>query len=342
MMLRAARASLAYRLGRTKLAYPPLLVSLEPTNFCNLRCPMCPVGHHAKDPAVSRGFMSDETFERLLPQLAAFKPVIAFHMGGETLMHRRFAPMGRRLRDAGMTVRLDSNAMLLGTEAVERLIEEQPVDELYLDMDGEDAASYEELRKRAKFDRFVANVRHLLAERARRGSKLKVIIKGIRRYEPGKRPGFPPHYKALFADNPPDAYRFAWADYWPGSHRSEVAAADGEVGVGYAVEPANFPPSRCQLLWSRLAIGWDGKGLLCCLDLNRTSFIGDLREEPLLDVWNGAAMRAARRAHVEGRQHEMELCGTCMQIRRQPPRLSLFANRISSGRDAAQGGERVS
>ena len=340
MILRALRASLAYRTGKVRLSYPPLLVSFEPTNYCNLRCPMCPVGHHAKDPRVARGFMSRAVFDRLLPQLAEFKPVIAFHMGGESLLHPDFFEMGRRLRDAGMTVRLDSNAMLIGEEIATRLVAERPIDELYLDMDGEDRASYEAIRRRASFDRFVRNTRRLLAIRAAHGGGPKIIVKNIRHYREGARAGFPDHYKAMLSAHPPDQYRFAWADYWPGSHRGDVMETAPERR--YAAPPAEGRPSRCELLWTRMAISWDGAALLCCLDLNREDVVARVTDVGIMGAWNSARMLDARRAHVEGRQDELALCGTCLQIRRPAPQARRPAALLGTSRNAAQGGESCS
>ncbi|POF27789.1 radical SAM/SPASM domain-containing protein [Roseibium marinum] len=343
LMLRSLQANFAYRFGFTRLPYAPLLISLEPTNYCNLRCPMCPVGHRAHDPSIARGFMPRAVFDTLLPELARIRPVIAFHMGGESLMHPDFFQMGQELRTAGLRVRLDSNAMLISRDVARRLIEHPPVDEIYLDLDGDDAGSYERIRKRANFDRVVGNIRHLLSFRAERKQSLpRIIVKGIRYYRLGAKPGFPDSYKALFADAPPDEYRFAWADYWPGSHREDLSSASAEDGALYQVPPANSDPKACELLWSRLAIGWDGQALLCCLDLNRTALIADVVKSGIMGAWNSPAMMDARRAHISGRQTEMSLCANCQQIRRESPSLLRRFKLLNTGRNASQGGERQS
>jgi hypothetical protein len=331
---REVAANVAYRLGLARLPYSPLLVSLEPTNFCNLRCPMCPVGHHAHDSQVARGFMPEELFHSLVAELALLKPIVAFHMGGESLIHPQFFRMARALVAAGLHVRMDSNAMLLDASAAAELID-CGIQEIYFDLDGTDAASYEAIRKRARFDRVVANIQGFLRLRQERGAKgTRVIVKNIQYFTPERTAGFPPQYKALFAANPPDEYRFAWADYWPGSHVTEVAASPNR----YEIDAAAMPPEKCALLWTRLAIGWDGAVLICCLDLNRTSILCNVRDTGVRGAWNSKAMQEVRRAHLARRQETLPLCGSCNQIRR-PQTQTLLPAWLSNSREGGQGGE---
>jgi radical SAM family protein/iron-sulfur cluster protein len=333
-LLRDISANAAYRLGLTRLPYAPILVSLEATNFCNLRCPMCPVGHHAHDRSVARGFMDEALFRSIVAELSTFKPIIAFHMGGESIMHPRFFQMVRTMADAGLFVRLDSNAVLISEAAAHQLVD-SGLSEIYLDLDGHDAASYEAIRKRARFDRVIGNISTLLRVRRERGATVpRLIVKNIQYFAPGKPAGFPPAYKALFADNPPDEYRFAWADYWPGMHKDEVASSSDRYGV----VAASVEPEKCSLLWSRLAIGWDGAVLVCCLDLNRTVILGNVGELGVLGAWNSPGMLDIRRAHVAGRQAELHLCATCNQIRR-PQKQALLPSWLSTSREGGQGGE---
>jgi hypothetical protein len=60
----------------------------------------------------------------------------------------------------------------------------------------------------------------------------------------------------------------------------------------------------------------------CCLDLNRTVEIGDVRKQSMAEIWNGEPLRALRRIHRENRQNEVALCRSCTMIQR-PPRTAL-------------------
>jgi hypothetical protein len=255
-------------------------------------------------------------------------------MGGESLLHPQFFEILQRLTACGLTVRLDSNAMLLGEAACRRLVT-SGLAEIYLDLDGHDSESYELIRKRAKFHRVVNNIRMLLRIRAEMRSSLpKIIVKNIQYYEARKRPGVPESYKKLFAEYPPDEFRFAWADYWPGDHAEKVQNDE----CTYSLHPWVGRPQKCSLLWTRLAIGWDGTVLICCLDLNRTTSLGNVASLGVLGAWNSSQMIEFRHAHRQGRQEGIALCSTCNQIRRKPWKPTLFSW-LSVSREGGQGGE---
>src|SRR5262249_14377621 len=69
----------------------PLIVSVEPTNGCNLRCPMCPTGLGAlRRP---KGGMDVDGFARLLDQLERTVLIMTFWGWGESTLHPRLFDM---------------------------------------------------------------------------------------------------------------------------------------------------------------------------------------------------------------------------------------------------------
>jgi MoaA/NifB/PqqE/SkfB family radical SAM enzyme len=256
--------------------------------------------------------MEMDTFYLLLKRLTPYRPHVALNMGGESMLHPELPLMVRELKAVGMYVFVDTNATRL-TPEVSNLLLDAGIDEMVVCLDGDSAAVYEAMRARANFDQVVANIQHLLRRRHGRASSTKVIIKNIRYYNPDDRPGFPDVFRSLFRTHPPDEYRFTWADHWPGMHRFRMPDA-------YAVQPYGTEYHPCINLWKLMAIGWDGQVFICCLDLERTTPIGDLRTMELMDIWNAPRMQVLRRVHRRGEQAQLPLCGTCNQIRRQPER----------------------
>ena len=55
-----------------------------------------------------------------------------------------------------------------------------------------------------------------------------------------------------------------------------------------------------------------GDVTVCCLDEHLENRIGNLRQTPLAELWEGETMQRWRRAHVEGRfQDSGPLCTRC-------------------------------
>ena len=65
--LNLARSGVDALLGRTVLTSLPPTAQVEPTNKCNLKCPLCPTGSGSM--ARARGTMSMDTFLKVLDEL---------------------------------------------------------------------------------------------------------------------------------------------------------------------------------------------------------------------------------------------------------------------------------
>ena len=56
----------------------------------------------------------------------------------------------------------------------------------------------------------------------------------------------------------------------------------------------------------------DGSVTVCCLDEHLENKLGNLRDTPLAELWNGALVNDWRRAHIEGRHQDSgPLCSRC-------------------------------
>jgi wyosine [tRNA(Phe)-imidazoG37] synthetase (radical SAM superfamily) len=314
--------NVCYRLGVSHLPYPPLLINLEPTNHCNLRCPMCPVS--VNYPTVERGLMEMNLFERIVKEIAPFRPEVALNLGGESAIHPELVRMVRELKRAGMYVFLDTNATRLTPSMSEGLLD-AGIDKLVFCLDGNTPESYEAMRVRGRFEETVDNIRYFLRLKRERNQRATyTVIKNIQYYDPHTEAAFPKNFAQLFDACPPDEYRFTWADYWPGSHRRQLRKQ-------YAVQPFAEQYIPCINLWKKLPISWDGMIYICCLDLNRTSPIGSVQEMGVLGTWNAPAMKEFRRRHARQEQAQLSLCQNCNQIRRHPEKA--LAGLLDAGGD---------
>ena len=71
----------------------PVHVSIEPTNACNARCPVCPVGEHTLTrPAES---LDPQLFETFMQQVSPYLLTLALWAWGEPLLHPQLAEILR-------------------------------------------------------------------------------------------------------------------------------------------------------------------------------------------------------------------------------------------------------
>ena len=76
-------AGLDQVLGRTRMLASPPVLQIEPTNICNLACPLCPSGRMAR----AKGMMSAETFETILRDLGDTLMLAILYGWGEPFLN---------------------------------------------------------------------------------------------------------------------------------------------------------------------------------------------------------------------------------------------------------------
>jgi MoaA/NifB/PqqE/SkfB family radical SAM enzyme len=74
------------RMRRARIVHAyPYEVIIDPTNICQLRCPLCPTG--SRQSQTPRGRMDLTTFSRAIDILAPYALHVYLHNWGESLLH---------------------------------------------------------------------------------------------------------------------------------------------------------------------------------------------------------------------------------------------------------------
>ncbi|MGH2369466.1 MAG: radical SAM/SPASM domain-containing protein, partial [Chloroflexota bacterium] len=290
--------------GSTVLPYPPLKLHLEPTSVCNLRCPMCPQAIDAVKG--NNGYIDLDLYKKIVDEAKDYALEINLFFRGEPLLHQHMPEILRYGRSKGVRLHVNTNATILREKQARTLIEDG-ASKVTISFDGPDKATYEVMRKGAKYETTLENVRGFLRlvkeYRANGWDVPYTVIQVILPYDsqtPG--PNVPQHMKDLFAGLPVDEWDPIWPHGWAG-----VMQENGVVQAQPYGE--NYHP--CNWLWKSLAIYWDGRVASCCADFSADQLIGDVKTQSLREVWNGEPMVRLRRLQVEGRYKEASLCSGC-------------------------------
>jgi radical SAM protein with 4Fe4S-binding SPASM domain len=274
----------------------PACVVIESTNRCNLDCVMCPRSTMTR----RIGAMDTALFRRVIDQLAGGTEFIYLHFFGEPLLNQRIFELIDYASGKGVTVAMSTNATLLDEPASEALLASR-LGLLILSVDSLERTTYESIRRGGDFDRVLANV-HRFIERFARDSatSLSVAVQMIR-----------------MTTNADEAARFASSfGGIPGMY-PVLKPLDDYAGQYFGAEALGAPRCKgtgahvCSEPWKTMVIGHDGTVVPCHNDYDYKCVLGDLNEQSVEDVWNGEAMRAFRRMHVEGGRAKSPLCSGC-------------------------------
>jgi radical SAM protein with 4Fe4S-binding SPASM domain len=288
-------ASIAGRLqslqGKLPLDFP-LALDIESTNLCNLDCFFCP----RKEAAKGEGLMDFALFTRLIDECQARGPVrkIGLHKDGEPLAHPRIVDMVRYIKDkqAADIVSFTSNGILMKPRKAEQLIE-AGLNDVSFSIDATDGETYRQSKGRDKLAQVESNVRHFLAIRP---PEIKVTVKFIRMRE---NDGEEERFIDSWRDSGADILVTEYHD-WSGSVR-DSSLVGIEATSSYA----------CENPWYSLAVNWDGKVSICCVDWDSQAVVGDANEQSIHEIWQGDALRGIRQTHLDGQAHSMSPCNTC-------------------------------
>jgi MoaA/NifB/PqqE/SkfB family radical SAM enzyme len=148
----------------------PIHMHIELTNYCNLRCPVCPAGSGIlqRQPAS----IDVELFERLMDEVGPYLLTLSLWGWGESMLHPQLADILRIVQNRGITLFLSTNGQNLDDEKVQRALIDYPPHYLFVCLDGLTDETNSMNRVGAKIAPALAGVRDLVQMRHERNSQL--------------------------------------------------------------------------------------------------------------------------------------------------------------------------
>ncbi len=305
-----ARALDGFGRAQSRLGYLPTHLWIEPTNICNLQCIHCPTGLGLDREG---GFIDMDLVESIIEQARDARPLIYFHLGGESLLHKQLPEIIRKARTAGMPTAMFTNAKVLDYRHAGPLIA-SGLEWLGFSFDGLDRTTYESIRRGGKFDKVLANIFKFLEMRSDFGSATPYTYMSIVDLAPDRTAEVQQEWDDLES-------RLLAA----GLNHLEVTEPHTWAGLATEDDLSTLasPPARCPAPWSGLSILWDGTAVPCCLDIEGRMPVGDLNRQTLQEVWNGPEMQSLRKAFVSGQWGALPpACQDC-HVSRQPQILGI-------------------
>lgn len=260
----------------------PLILDIEITSRCNLDCIMC--ARQIKSPR-KMGDMSDELFFKIADQAAGYGArLIRFSGYGEALLHKSFTRYLKYAKKKGLLTHLTTNGHLLNEKICAEIIC-APLDKIKFSFQGTDEKEYNRMRNTKSYKNLAANIFMLKKIRRELGGRLPVI-----------------QVATTVLDETAKEIK-AFYDRWRGVadniyHLPTVIGRLGETPFGRkerARSGAQVLDSMCMEVRTKMSVWNDGTVSGCCGDHFHQLFLGDIKKKTLMEIWNGAPAKAARR-----------------------------------------------
>jgi MoaA/NifB/PqqE/SkfB family radical SAM enzyme len=286
------------KLRRVELKGQPYLLIIDPCNYCDLRCPLCPTGYGGL--GRPQKMLSLEHFKQYFDPLADYLFEATMHNWGESLLNRHVFSMIEHAQSRNVGTNLSTNFSATTSSDLDDLLE-CGLEYLIVSMDGTSAESYSQYRIRGHFENVLNNLNEIVARRNRRRLKTPVVEWQfiVMRHNEHEFAEAQVLAKKIGVDllrfipvgMPFDTVdRTAVAEKWyPVTVRGRAYTPDVELQFGQANKP-----SPCFYLYRSMVINPDGGVSPCCVVYNRATDFGQLPVADIKQFWNNDRYQSAR------------------------------------------------
>lgn len=337
--------ALAYRFHWPLSPGLPQIMMIEPTNLCNLRCPLCPTGNRGLQRR--KGFMEMGLYRRILAETDGALERLRLYNFGEPFLHPHIFEMISLAQGAEVKTLVSTNGLVFAdARQVDALIDSR-LDRLRVSIDGASQQTHQQYRVGSQLETILQGVelllqRQRLREKKRPRVELQFIVMRHNEHELpemrslAKSLGVPLRIKSVGLGSlvQPRAEQ-------PGAPVAQPAPPEQDparwLPVGSAA-PRRYDqhggvltlagggmPAMCDHPWHRLVVNWDGSATACCYDHEGLFAFGSATHG-IRRLWNGAGIQNLRRAMRRG--DLPEVCLSCSVRLWNSQRMAIVENDI--------------
>ena len=295
-----ARVEAERKLRRVELKSLPYLLIIDPCNYCNLRCPLCPTG--LNDLGRPQAMLSFEHFRKyfdpLMPQLFE----VYMHNWGESFLNKQVFDMIRYAQDHNVGTNLSSNMVRTTSDDIDKLLD-SGLEYLVVSLDGTSNETYRQYRVGGDYERVVENMCELIRRRKARKAKHPIvewqfIVMKQNQHQVSEAEMLAKKFGVDLLRFIPVGMPYEFtnrkevADKWyPTEFEGRVTSDHEEQQFGQAAKPG-----PCFYLYRSMVVNPDGGVSPCCVVYRKNRDFAMLNPEAL-DVralWNNDKYRSAR------------------------------------------------
>ena len=294
----------------------PLNIEMEPTYYCNLKCPFCPRSVNLGERKDRH--MNVKVWNKILEECTNHKlPSLQMPHESEALMNPNFFTMLKQSNEAGIfDIWLHTNAQMLDETNGRKLIE-NGLKKINISVDAIKEKTYDILRVGGSYKKLLKNVDTFLKlKKEYNASYLRVRISFVEQKENfSEKKEFFDFWKSKDGVNTitfqrcMDLSPFEKVD--PDSKLSEIQLEE---------KYKNEKPFYCAAPWETPCIQEDGKIAPCLKPVrNHTKdfYIGDISKgDTISDAWQSKKMNYLREIHSKGEWYKVNMCRTCVKVTR--------------------------
>ncbi|MCS7075688.1 MAG: SPASM domain-containing protein [Bacteroidia bacterium] len=290
----------------------PIAISIEPTTYCNLRCPECPSG--LRNFTRPTGNLSMETFSKIIDELHQKTAYLILYFQGEPYLNPQFNAMVKYAREKKMYVATSTNAHYLTPENAQKIID-SGLNRLIISIDGTTQQTYQQYRIGGNLNIVIEGIKNLIQAKKNNKAKHPYVILQFIVFKHNEHQIN--EIKQLAKKWQVDALQLKTAQIYNFENGSPLIPENEKYRrytqdkTGKFVIKNKFF-NHCWKLWHSCVFTWDGKVLPCCFDKDAQYEMGNIQNQSFKDIWKNQKYNAFRRQILVGRS-TIEMCKNCTE-----------------------------
>lgn len=290
----------------------PFILTVEPTNICNLKCPLCVTGNSKM--MRKAGMMDFQTYKKVLDEFGESIFYLLLYQQGEPFINKDFIRFIEYAKQKNIFITTSTNAHYFNEETAAATVC-SGLDTIIVSIDGLDQESYEKYRVNGSLAIVTEGIKTLVLERKKHKSKtpriyLQFIVMQHNEAQLSELSKFAGSLgvdkvlvKTVQVEDKKEAEE--WLPQNPNYRRYEIN--------GEEIRTKTVGKGPCPRPWTSTLVNWDGSVVPCCFDKHGLHKNGSFKESNTIDeIWRSKNYGTFRDRILKNRK-EIDICSNCSQ-----------------------------
>lgn len=289
----------------------PVVMEIEPTTSCNLRCPQCPSG--LREFSRNTGMLDLPLYRKIIDELHGELMYLILYFQGEPFLNKNFLEFVKYAASKNVYTATSSNGHYF-TDEMARATVESGLDRLIISMDGITQETYQKYRVGGNLEKVLAGTERLVYWKKKLGKSTPNIIWQFIAFKHNEHQI--PELKRRAKELGVDELGIKTAQIYDYQHTDDLIPEDEALSrykktdQGYVIK--NELLNQCWRMWRGSVITWDGLVVPCCFDKDATHRFGDVSTDSFAKVWKSDLYNNFRSAILRSRK-EIDICTNCTE-----------------------------
>ena len=276
----------------------PVIAQVEPTNFCNLSCPLCLTTSQTN--SRPKAILSLNAFQKFIDEVGDYLLLIVLWNWGEPFLNPDIFEMIAYAKSKNIIVHSSTNGNVkFDAEKAHKLVD-SGLDSLVFAVDGATQQTYGAYRQGGNLEHVLTNIRTIVDVKRETGSQTPLLnLRFIVMKDNEKEL---PQMRQLAARLGVDFFTLKTVDMHPsiGENLDGAFAPEKQEYRRYEYETAAYRrkerPFTCMRPWKRITLDAAGEVLSCEYDYrSRHSFGNICTAHSAMSIWKGARAKSLRK-----------------------------------------------